>query len=321
MPPLLPPTKRARRYLAVPLVLASLTLSACAQNTSATPQVTPAPISTPTPVPTPTASPTPSAAPEESATPSATPKGTATPQGTATPSGSATPKGTATPSGSATPEKKSEPARPKPAGQVNCAEVKCVALTFDDGPGKHTGRLLDILNRKGARATFFMQGVMVKADPAMAKRVADTPGMEVANHTVSHPDLATLGQAGVRKEISGGQQRIQDATGKKTKLFRPPYGSTNSNVRAVTAETGEAIILWDVDTLDWKTRNPASIRKVVQQEARDGSVILMHDIHGSTVDSVENVVSDLQSNGYHVVTVSELFGGSTSAGTTYTSKD
>ncbi|WP_051214904.1 polysaccharide deacetylase family protein [Granulicoccus phenolivorans] len=309
------------RLLAVPLALAVLAVPACASTTSATPEVTPAPISTPTPTrtPEPTADPTPAASATATPGASGTPQGTATPRGTATPGGTATPKGTATPSGSASPAATSGPAKPMPAGQVDCGQVKCVALTFDDGPGKDTGRLLDILNRKGARATFFMQGVNVKADPAMAKRVADTPGMEVANHSISHPDLTKLGAAGVRKEISGNQQRIADTTGKTTKVFRPPYGATNSTVREIAGETGEAVILWDVDTLDWQSRNPTAIRKVVAQQTRNGSVILMHDIHSTTVDAVENVVTDLQNDGYQVVTVTELF-GSTSPGKTYTNR-
>ncbi len=145
--------------------------------------------------------------------------------------------------------------------------------------------------------------------------------MEVANHSISHPpDLTKLGAAGVRKEISGNQQRIADTTGKTTKVFRPPYGATNSTVREIAGgETGEAVILWDVDTLDWQSRNPTAIRKVVAQQTRNGSVILMHDIHSTTVDAVENVVTDLQNDGYQVVTVTELF-GSTSPGKTYTNR-
>lgn len=200
---------------------------------------------------------------------------------------------------------------PPPAGAVDCSQVKCIALTFDDGPGPHTERLLGMLTSKGARATFFMQGAMVRANPGVARRVANTPGMEVANHSSTHPQLTAVGSAQLRREIVGNHATIQEVTGRSATVFRPPYGARNGAVDAMAAEAGEAVILWDIDTLDWRTRSASATRKAVADQARAGSIVLMHDIHGSTVDAVPGIISDLQGQGYVLVTVSELLGGTT----------
>lgn len=200
---------------------------------------------------------------------------------------------------------------PPPAGAVDCGQVKCIALTFDDGPGPHTERLLGMLTSTGARATFFMQGVNVRANPGVARRVANTPGMEVANHSSTHPQLTGVGSAQLRREVVGNHATIQEATGRNVTVFRPPYGARNAAVDAMAAEAGEAVILWDVDTLDWKTRSATATRKAVADQARAGSIVLMHDIHGSTVDAVPGIISDLQGQGYVLVTVTELLGGTT----------
>ncbi|WP_432558005.1 polysaccharide deacetylase family protein [Granulicoccus sp. GXG6511] len=198
---------------------------------------------------------------------------------------------------------------PPPPGSVDCSVHKCIALTFDDGPGPHTSRLLGMLTSKGARATFFMQGVAIRANPGIARQVANTPGMELGDHSSTHPQLDRVGAAQLRREIVGNHATIEEITGKDVTVFRPPYGARNSAVDAMAAEAGEAVILWDLDTSDWRTRSAPAIRSVVQQRARSGSIVLMHDIHGSTVDAVPGIIDDLQSQGYVLVTVSELLGG------------
>ncbi|WP_425308689.1 polysaccharide deacetylase family protein [Ammonicoccus fulvus] len=200
---------------------------------------------------------------------------------------------------------------PPPPGAADCSRMKCIALTFDDGPGPHTERLLGMLSSKDARATFFVTGAMVRANPGVARRIANTPGMEIANHSSTHPQLNRVGAAQLRREIVGNHATIREVTGKEVTVFRPPYGARNSAVDAMAAEAGEAVILWDVDTDDWRTRSASATRKAVADQARSGSIVLMHDIHGSTVDAVPGIISDLQGQGYVLVTVSEILGGST----------
>lgn len=208
------------------------------------------------------------------------------------------------------PSSAARPVNPPPAGSVDCSVSRCVALTFDDGPGPHTTRLVGMLTSKGARATFFMQGVAIQANPGVARLVANTPGMEIGNHSASHPQLTAVSSDRLRREVVGNHATIKSVTGKDVTVFRPPYGARNNGVDAMAAQAGESVILWDVDTLDWRTRSASATRQAANR-ATPGSIILMHDIHGSTVDAVPGIITDLQAKGYTLVTVSELLGGST----------
>ncbi|MHA6259426.1 polysaccharide deacetylase family protein [Sporosarcina sp. CAU 1771] len=183
-------------------------------------------------------------------------------------------------------------------------EKKRVALTFDDGPDpKVTTQILETLAKYDAKATFFMLGSRVEYYPEIAKSVADA-GHELANHSWNHPDLTKLSGERVSNEIHRTTAIIEEVTGlKMTGGFRPPYGSVNKNVRA---QTDLPVVLWDVDTLDWKHRNPANLLASVQNNVNDGSIILMHDIHQSTADGLEAMLAYLQQEGFIFVKVSEL---------------
>ncbi|GAB3621998.1 hypothetical protein GCM10027418_00800 [Mariniluteicoccus endophyticus] len=189
--------------------------------------------------------------------------------------------------------------------------MKCVALTFDDGPGKDTPKVLEALSSRGAVATFFMQGPSLKAYPDIAKQVGATPGMELGDHSWTHPQLTGLGRDGAEKQMRQTHDKIKELTGKDVSVMRPPYGARNASVDAAAKAVGESVILWDVDTMDWKSRNASAVRAEVKKQVRPGSIVLMHDIHASTVAAVPNVVDDLKAEGYVFVTVSQLLGGTT----------
>lgn len=191
----------------------------------------------------------------------------------------------------------------QPAASVDCAVERCVALTFDDGPGKETGRLLDDLAAAKAPATFFVLGTSVKAQPALVRRMA-AEGHEVGTHTWSHKQLTTLGAEGQRAEVRRGVEAVE-AAGVTPTVFRPPYGSYNDATKSVV---GAPIILWDVDTLDWKTRSADATVASAVGDAKAGSIVLMHDIHAPTVDAVPRVVAGLRERGFTLVTVSQLLG-------------
>ncbi|MFC7679136.1 polysaccharide deacetylase family protein [Paenibacillus sp. GCM10028914] len=183
---------------------------------------------------------------------------------------------------------------------------KYVALTFDDGPHpKVTPRVLKTLKKYDAKATFFMLGVQVEYYPKMAKKVA-AAGHEIGNHSESHPNLANMNLNEVRKEITKASDRIESATGAKPTLFRPPYGAINDAVRKVVKEQKTPIILWSVDSLDWKSKNAQAVNKEVMKNVRPGSIILMHDIHSSTADALPQLLESLKKQGYQFVTVSQL---------------
>ncbi|BAQ11703.1 peptidoglycan N-acetylglucosamine deacetylase a [Bacillus sp. OxB-1] len=181
--------------------------------------------------------------------------------------------------------------------------IKKIALTFDDGPDpKVTVQILDILQRHDAKATFFMLGSRVEYYPEIARQVA-AAGHELGNHSWNHPDLTKMGAEKAKQEILRTSSMIEEVTGNKATVFRPPYGAVNSEVRNVS---GLPVVLWDVDTLDWKHRDPELLLEKVKGSTKNGSIVLMHDIHQSTADGLEAVLSYLQSEGYVFVTVSEL---------------
>ncbi len=200
---------------------------------------------------------------------------------------------------------------------VDCSDpdTKCVALTYDDGPGGRTSELLDVLAEHDARATFFLTGHPVMEHPHTVRR-AYAEGHELANHTLNHPDLAALGAGRVRSDLNTVQALVYRETGYPMNLMRPPYGSTDDGVASVTADMGLAQILWSVDTLDWKDRDASTVRDRVLKGASEGAIILMHDIHGTTIDAAGSVIEELDARGYTMVTVSQLL-GTTTPGETY----
>ncbi|MEU1053452.1 polysaccharide deacetylase family protein [Streptomyces sp. NPDC005876] len=170
-----------------------------------------------------------------------------------------------------------------------------VGLTFDDGPSSTTSTLLNALKQNGLRATMFNQGQYAAANPGLVKAQVDA-GMWVANHSYTHPHLTQLGQAQIDSEISRTQQAIANAGGGTPKLFRPPYGETNSTVRAVEAKYGLTEVIWDVDSQDW---NNASTDAIVQAAGRltNGQVILMHDWPANTIAAIPRIAQGLASRG------------------------
>jgi peptidoglycan/xylan/chitin deacetylase (PgdA/CDA1 family)/fibronectin type 3 domain-containing protein len=176
-----------------------------------------------------------------------------------------------------------------------------VALTFDDGPGPYTKDIVKVLKKYDAHATFFVTGSRVKSNSSVLK-LAVKNGNEIGNHTYSHPHLTGLSSAARKQQIRKTNDAVKAACGVTPKVMRPPYGSTNASVGA---DVGMPVIIWSVDTLDWRTRSSAAtVRSVLS--ARDGDIILMHDIHGSTKDATERFVAELTKRGFQLVTVSEL---------------
>ena len=188
---------------------------------------------------------------------------------------------------------------------VDCAVERCVALTFDDGPGTQTPRLLEILAEKHVTATFFLVGENVEERPEVVRDTA-AAGHLLANHTWDHPQLTTLDDDAVRDELERTQDAIARASGTTPTILRPPYGDVDDRVRSVATRTGLQVVLWNLDTLDWKTRDAAETRRRTVEGARAGSVVLMHDIHAATVDAVPGIIDDLRAEGYRLVTVDLL---------------
>lgn len=191
---------------------------------------------------------------------------------------------------------------------VDCDEVKCVALTFDDGPREDTARLLKMLDEYNAKATFFVVGKMVEEDPSMVKREV-AAGHEIGNHSWSHANLTVMSDNAIRSELSRTQKAVEKAAGVSPTLFRPPYRFTNRRVAAVAKSFHLPQIFWQVDSEDWKDRNAGVVARRVLADTRPGAVVLMHDIHPTSINAVPKILSGLASRGFRFVTVSELFLG------------
>jgi peptidoglycan/xylan/chitin deacetylase (PgdA/CDA1 family) len=194
------------------------------------------------------------------------------------------------------------------ADNPSCAVVKCVALTFDDGPGPYTDRLLQILKDNDAKATFFLIGNKVAANPAGAKRIADA-GMEIGNHTWEHPNMTTIPPEDIAGQFSRANDAITAATGRTPALYRTAGGLSDGVVRQAGGQLGLAEILWDVIPFDWSNdSNTAATRYLLMTQIKPGSVVLFHDTYSSTVDLGYQFIPVLRANGYRLVTVSELLG-------------
>ena len=182
--------------------------------------------------------------------------------------------------------------------------TKVVYLTFDDGPNPiATPRILDILEKHKAVATFFDLGTCMRSYPNITKR-EKAIGCEIGSHTYSHKNLNNLTEKEIQDDINAAASIYENTLNEKLRLVRTPYGNANNTVKATL---DYALINWDVDTLDWKTKNANSILKEIRSyKSLDGRIILMHSIYNSTADAVETLVPELINKGYQLVTVSEL---------------
>lgn len=198
---------------------------------------------------------------------------------------------------------------------LDCERLKCVALTFDDGPGEHTDRLLEMLADYDAHATFYVLGSLVEEYPDVLERM-HTQGHELGNHTWKHDDLAGMSAKEIREDIERTNDSVSQIIGVEPSTIRPPYGSSNDTVHETV---DQPLILWDVDTMDWQNRDSEAVAEHAIDNTAPGSVLLFHDIHGSTVDAIPDVLEELHNSGYHFVTVADLFGfNELDAGETYT---
>ena len=191
-----------------------------------------------------------------------------------------------------------------------------VALTFDDGPYAPVGnRIMDCAEQYGGRVTFYVVGNRVNSYKSEIQRMYAN-GHEIGNHTQDHKYLQKLGAQEIRQQVEACNQTVAAITGEAPKTVRLPGGGKNSTV---LANISQPIVLWNVDTLDWKTRNAASSVQTVLNQVKDGSVVLMHELYNASGDAAVTIIPALVERGYQLVTVSELaqFRGGLAGGTVY----
>ena len=178
-----------------------------------------------------------------------------------------------------------------------------VALTFDDGPHPvYTKRLLDGLQSRGIRATFFVVGENISGSEDLIRRMADE-GHVIGNHTYSHIKLSGITDAEACGEVQKTDALVRALTGSGTEFIRPPFGSWK---KTLECELEMIPVLWDVDPLDWTTKNTGVIVQRVLEDVEPGDIILLHDFYGSSVDAALEIADQLLAQGYELVTVDEL---------------
>ena len=219
-----------------------------------------------------------------------------------------------------------------PAGREapDCTLIACVALTYDDGPDPTLPELVGALGAQHAAATFFVIGNKVAAG-AEALRAVDAAGHEIGNHTQNHPNLASIGSprppatpppgasapphgagaSSIRGELAACNDSIRAAIGRDAALMRPPYGAYDSRLATVSTMP---IILWDVDTNDWRRPGVAALIERAVQPATAGSIVLMHSTHADSIAATPSILQGYADRGFTVVTVTQLFNGAVPSG-------
>lgn len=181
---------------------------------------------------------------------------------------------------------------------------KMVCVTYDDGPSIYTPKILDILEKYNAKATFFVVGNRIDTYKKHTKRAAKM-GCEIGNHTWTHGTLykSSTAPSEVTSELGKCNDKIYEVTGKKCVLYRPCGGGVTDTIRN---NCGLPMILWSIDTLDWKSKNSQSVQNEVYGHVKDGDIILMHDLYSSTAAASEYIIPYLVDQGFQLVTVSEM---------------
>lgn len=180
-----------------------------------------------------------------------------------------------------------------------------IALTYDDGPSrKNTQTLIETLQYYGQNATFFMVGNRIPKNEDVVLELINN-GNEAASHSYSHPDLRRLSANDLNYQLVHTSELISELTNGayEVKTYRPPYGGVNETVKAASPYP---FIMWNIDTLDWKTRNADSTVNEIMNNVADGDIILMHDIHKESIEASVRVIPMLVEAGYQLVTVSEM---------------
>lgn len=192
--------------------------------------------------------------------------------------------------------------------------TKQLALTYDDGPNDpYTFRLLEVLARRDAKATFFLVGKRVRQRPDIARAVVEA-GHDIGNHSWDHRNLIFCSPAETRRQLTDTQKAIEDATGVSPRLFRPGFGGRRPGTFAIARELGMTPVMWRVTCYDWSATSPEQIEKKAHKQIRGGDVILLHDgghleigtNRSHTVKATDNLISFYKPQGYAFVTISTM---------------
>lgn len=198
--------------------------------------------------------------------------------------------------------KELKPVKAEDSAPVICYE-NIVAITFDDGPKRGTtDKLLEGLEERGVKATFFLIGQNIEGNEDLIQRMYDD-GNLIGNHTYSHVQLSTIGHEEAMDEITETNNKIWEITGYTPKFIRPPYGSYSEKL---TEDINMTPILWSVDPRDWDTNNSAKVVSSVVKNVKSGDIILLHDCYDSSVAAALEIIDELKAKGFVFVTADQL---------------
>lgn len=183
--------------------------------------------------------------------------------------------------------------------------TNCVALTYDDGPAPGTARLLDILRERGVTASFFLVGKNALLHPWLVYRMR-AEGHTVANHTFSHPRLPQESSHAIRWELMAANAAILSSIGGLPRWMGPPYTDYDSRVISSSRDLGLSIAAWDVDPQDWLIHDADAVCETTVEQAQPGSIVVMHDVHPSTVDAAPCILDGLAEKGLRPVSLDEM---------------
>lgn len=182
-------------------------------------------------------------------------------------------------------------------------DLKKIAITFDDGPDPdYTEKLLDGLKERGVKATFFLLGKQVEQYPDIVKRMYEE-GHLIATHSYEHVNLCNLCDEKAIEQVDKTNAAIKEITGESPEYIRPPFGCWKKNL---DYKTKMIEVLWDIDPLDWKTNNAASVVNRVVTKCEENDIILLHDASASSVEAALEIIDIMEEKGYQFVTVEEL---------------
>lgn len=185
---------------------------------------------------------------------------------------------------------------------VSKTEVTMVALTIDDGPGTYEEEFLDFLDSRNIKATFFLLGTQLSAHKQTVRRIVDD-GHELGSHGYSHKQMTKMTGKEAVQEIKKTNKELKKITGVKATVFRPPYGDFTDYIKE---NAGLPIVLWNVDTLDWKYRNASRVEDQIIKGAKDGNIILIHEVYSTTLEGLKGAVDKLLAQGVRFVTATTL---------------
>lgn len=196
-------------------------------------------------------------------------------------------------------------AKLRPIYSVDVKEKK-LAISFDACWGaEFTKPILNVLEEHNIKTTFFLVNIWINDYPDLVKKIV-AEGHEIGLHSTTHPDFAKLSESQMEEELKSNYDAVEEVSGFKPILFRPPFGSYNNTMIKVAERMGIHSIQWDVDSLDWKDLTAAEISKRVINGVKPGSIVLFHNNGKHTLEALPNIIKTLQSEGYQIVPISEL---------------